>query len=384
MCHIAAVTEVFPKGQKCIAVNIEYDRAVDAKSIDQDTYCVEGRTISGVRVEGTKVEISLSSEDSGSDTYFPGQPWEHKLPKLETARESVRQIKTIYGVDKTVMDSWDSCEISDIIINRLTDRFVQGEYKGLRYNLFIPEDYDASRKYPIVQFIHDAAVCGPDTKLTLSQGMGALVWVREEEQKKHPCFVLAPQFDAPSIVDDDWNVDIRLETAKELLDQITEKYSIDRNRIYTTGQSMGCMASIVLNVRYPDYFAASLLVAGQWDERQIGGLERQHLWMINSQGDAKAFPIMNQMNCQMEKRGARIAHKVWRADLPQEEYKRIAEELIGTGTNIIYTPYELESIADGWHSNGGEHHVDTWAHAYEIEAVRDWLFSNVRTGKEQE
>lgn len=93
-------------------------------------------------------------------------------------------------------------------------------------------------------------------------------------------------------MDDEWNVDERLEDAKVALDNVLDLYSIDRNRIYTTGQSMGCMASIVLNIRYPDYFAASYLVAGQWDERNIPGLEKQKLWMLCSQGDAKAFPTM--------------------------------------------------------------------------------------------
>ncbi len=187
--------------------------------------------------------------------------------------------------------------------------------------------------------------------------------------------MLAPQFDGPPIVDDDWNVDPRLETAKRLLDWVCETYPVDRSRLYTTGQSMGCMSSIVLNVRYPDLFAASYLVAGQWDDRQIQGLEKQNLWMLNSMGDAKAFPIMNQMACEMESKGALVARKVIEAGATQEEYDEIAKELIATGANVIYTPYKIETVANGWSSRGGEHHMNTWKTAYDIEAIREWMFS---------
>ena len=252
------------------------------------------------------------------------------------------------------------------------------KYQNQNYNLYIPKDYDPNRKYPLVQFIHDAGACGKDTRLALAQGLGALVWASPEVQAEHPCFVFAPQFDGPPIVDDDWNVDERLEDAKEALDNVLELYSIDRNRVYTTGQSMGCMASIVLNVRYPDYFAASYLVAGQWDERNIRGLEKQKLWMLCSQGDAKAFPIMNQMCVNMERAGAKVFRHVINAGLSQESCAEITDEIAKEKPNIIFTPYRLETVADGWHSDGGEHHVNTWQTAYDIKMIREWMFAQCR------
>ena len=141
---------------------------------------------------------------------------------------------------------------------------------------------------------------------------------------------------------------------------------------------MGCMSSIVLNVSYPDFFAASLLVAGQWDEHSIEGLEKQKLWMICSQGDAKSFPIMNQMCVNMEIAGAKIVRRVIENNLSDDEYKKITDEILSDNPNIIFTPYKLETVADGWHSSGGAHHVGTWQTAYGITAIRDWLFKQKR------
>jgi predicted peptidase len=382
--NITAVTEVFPDGQKCIAAVLEYDVILAAQSVSADAFSVEARTIveaavsatpDGERGDGSFVTIRLSADDKNAKTFAPGNPWSGEGAKVQAPRLSVSQgkaLKTAGGEEIPPAGADENTAVK----NRLVEEFVQGSFEGLAYNLFIPRNYDANKSYPLVQFIHDAAVCGDQPECTLAQGVGALVWMTEEAQAKHECFVLAPQYAGASIVDDDWNVDHRLEVGKRLLDKIVSEYSIDTDRLYTTGQSMGCMSSMVLNLRYPDLFAASYLVAGQWDERQFegAGLWNKHFWMINSQGDAKAFPGMNQILCVLEKEGAQIAREVWDAKGSQEEHENSAKKLIATGANIIYTPYEITSIADGWSSHGGEHHITTWQYAYNEEAARDWLF----------
>ncbi|MCD7956116.1 MAG: hypothetical protein LUG93_10310 [Lachnospiraceae bacterium] len=417
--HITAVTEVGPEAQKCTKAILEYDRPIAADT-PMEAFLVEERTITGISVDGTAVTLELSLEDAAASTFHQGNPWKHTPTTIDTASVTVSQIRPIQAADGSTINLSDDRTAGGSVIDlpdhgtedgstinksddrtadegtistinlpddRVTDRndqvrnlvvddFIQGEFEGLAYNLFIPKDCVPGETYPLVQFIHDAGPCGPDPRLTLTQGVGAVVWARPGEQAKRKCFVLAPQFDGPPIVDDDWNVDPRLETAKRLLDWVCDNYPVDRGRLYTTGQSMGCMSSIVLNVRYPDLFAASYLVAGQWDERQIQGLEKQKLWMINSMGDAKAFPGMNQMACEMESNGAVVARKMISAKATQEELSETARMLIATGANVIYTPFRIDSVADGWHSRGGAHHTGTWKVAYEIEAIREWLFTN--------
>ncbi|MCD7765008.1 MAG: hypothetical protein LUH53_00600 [Lachnospiraceae bacterium] len=391
--HITAVTEVGPDGQKCTQAELEYDRLLAADTA-ADAFEVENRTITGIEVSENTVTLLLSPDDEAALLFHPGNPWQHTTTVLDTAAVAVRQCGPVRAADGSVLETasgglspvtGDGSDVSasvctpadknDRLRNLVVDDFIQGEFEGLSYNLFIPKDCEPGKTYPLVQFIHDAGPCGKEPKLTLTQGVGAIVWAKPEEQAKRKCFVLAPQFDGPPIVDDDWNVDPRLETAKRLLDQVCEQYPVDRSRLYTTGQSMGCMSSIVLNVRYPDLFAASYLVAGQWDDRQIQGLEKQNLWMLNSMGDAKAFPIMNQMTCEMESKGALVARKIIDAGASQEEYDEIAKELIATGANVIYTPYRIETVANGWSSRGGEHHINTWKTAYDIEAIREWMFA---------
>ena len=376
--HITAVTEVKTDGQKCVAAVITYRKEIDGKTLDTDVYEVKDRTVTGMEWEGNKITLQLDPADDEAATYHPGMPGKGIKSTLSEAKVWLCQKKAVKTADGEIVEPTEDWMESDKTFDALVDPFIQMQYGTQKYNLYIPKDYDSNKSYPLVQFIHDAGVCGEDTRLTLAQGVGALVWTTPESQKEHPCFVFAPQFDGPPIVDDDWNVDPRLEDAKAALDNIVDIYNIDKNRIYTTGQSMGCMASIVLNIRYPEYFAASYLVAGQWDERNIPKLEKQKLWMLCSQGDAKAFPTMNQMCVNMERAGAKVSRRVIEAGLSEEEYTRIEEEILQEKPDIIFTPYKLETVAAGWHSNGGEHHICTWQTAYDIGIIREWLFEQSR------
>ncbi|MCD8118420.1 MAG: hypothetical protein LUE29_02820 [Lachnospiraceae bacterium] len=381
--RITAVTEVFPDGQKCTGVELSYDCIFKEEMVTREDFEVQNRTVLSASVRpgkgegGCTVYLALSPDDRDAATYLPpGPPSEGGMAHVIPARVRVAQIHNLTAEDGSRIPE-APCDENDAVRNFLVDEFIQGEFEGLAYNLFVPRNYDAAKKYPLVQFIHDASVCSDEVLCTLAQGVGALVWMTEEAQAKQECFVLAPQFAPPTIVEDNGWVDERLETEKRLLDKIVRDYSIDPSRLYTTGQSMGCMSSMVLNLRYPNLFAASFFVAGQWDERQFrgSGLQNKNFWFLNSQGDAKAFPGMNQILVVLEREGAKVAREVWRADEFQETYRKKLEKLAATGANMIYTPYEITTVADGWHSGGGEHHVTTWKHAYGIEAVREWMFS---------
>ena len=382
---ITAVTQVFPAGQKCTRAVLEYDQVISAASVRPDIFTVQGRVITdayaasepdGTAADGRFVILLLSQDDEAAATYFSGEAWENISARLVRPCLTVSQTGTLQAADGTEVSSAPA-DGSTAVRNLLVDDFVQGSFEGLAYSLFVPKNYDPNRKYPLVQFIHDAGVCSDEPQCALAQGIGALVWMTEEAQAEQECFVLAPQFRMPTIVDDDWNVDHRLEIEKKLLDQIVSEYSIDRSRLYTTGQSMGCMASMVLNLRYPDLFAASLFVAGQWDEQAFhgSGLQNKPFWFIVSEGDARAFPGMNQILVQLERDGAKISREVWKTGLSQSDYSEMAHRLEAEGSNMIYTPFEITSVADGWHSSGVEHHMATWQHAYSIDAIREWLFA---------
>lgn len=269
--------------------------------------------------------------------------------------------------------------------NPVVDAFQQFEFTdpdtgiALKYNLFIPKNYDASRSYPLVLFIHDAGATSTDPQKTLTQGLGAVVWATPSEQAKHECFVLAPQF-STVIVNDESEATKELAGTVNLVGALASQYNIDADRIYATGQSMGCMASIEMIIRYPDLFAAALLVAGQWDATKMSVLTQAKMWVIVSEGDRKAFPGMNASMAALEAVGAKISRATWNGQATAEEFASDVDAMIAEGNNIKYAVLARGTVIPrGLPDDARNNHIYTWQIAYAIEGVRDWLFNQKRT-----
>lgn len=246
---------------------------------------------------------------------------------------------------------------------------------SLQYYLYIPENYDASQTYPMVQFIPDSSVVGKDTGVYLTQGWGGLIWATEEEQAKHPSFVVIPIF-TDTIVDDSFNHSQQIDVAMRLLQSLTETYSIDTDRIYTTGQSMGGMTSFYLSIAYPDFFAAYLFVGSQWDASLLSGLEDKPFFYIVSAGDVKASAGQADLLALFEADHAAYSHAEWGAKDDATAQDANVTAMLREGSKANFVTFTAgTTVAEGSASNSrmGEH-MTSFDYAYKIEAVRDWLF----------
>lgn len=245
---------------------------------------------------------------------------------------------------------------------------------SLQYQLFIPEDYDDSVSYPLIQFIPDASVVGKGTDAVLTQGWGGLIWATDTEQEKRPAFVVVPIF-TETVVDDNANHSEQIEVALRMLQSLTETYSIDTNRIYTTGQSMGGMTSFYLNATYPEFFAASLFVGSQWDVSVLQGLEEKNFFYIVAAGDPKASAGQAELMALFDKDGAAYSHAEWSAQDDSDTQNKAVANLLAEGNKGNFITFTLGSTTTGGSSGGGAgEHMTSFDYAYKIEAVRDWLF----------
>lgn len=249
----------------------------------------------------------------------------------------------------------------------VADDFRQEEfispYTGqvLPYNIYLPKDYNPAEHYPLVLFIHDAGVASGDVTHTLYQGNGATSWAEPEAQARHKCIVVAPEYPVITI-DDNWNYSHHLDATIALLKELQTKYSIDPKRIYTTGQSMGCMSSIVLMLKEPDLFAGALLVAGKWNPSLMGPLDRQNIWIISCEGDTSSNSLQGQAVELWRSQGTKVSEATWDMTLPKEQLSEEANKMRAEGNHLLFT-----------HLTGGNHRA-TWFVAYGIEGVQDWLF----------
>ncbi|HTN76737.1 MAG TPA: prolyl oligopeptidase family serine peptidase, partial [Pirellulaceae bacterium] len=172
-------------------------------------------------------------------------------------------------------------------------RTFKGEQGELKYRLLKPKDYNAKEKYPLVIFFHGAGERGDDNAKQLVHG-GA-DFASDAVQGKYPCFVVAPQCPTnQQWVDVPWSADKHAMTEKpskslqlsfELLEALRKEFSIDGNRIYVTGLSMGGFGTWDAIQRKPDYFAAAAPICGGGDTAQAKAIAKLPIWVFHGDTD---------------------------------------------------------------------------------------------------
>lgn len=212
----------------------------------------------------------------------------------------------------------------------------------LPYRLFLPEKPESNQKLPLLIHFHGAGSRGNDNIMQVTAGY-ANVFATDEMQKKHPCFILAPQC-PERWVDTDWTllkheqppITRYMQNAIKIISQVLAKYPIDKSRIYLTGQSMGSFAVWDILCRKPDMFAAAIAICGGADETKAPLI--------------KDIPV-------------RVFHGTLDDTVKVERSRNIVQALKDAGGNPIYTEYP-----DIKH--------DSWVNAYKEKGLQDWLFSH--------
>ena len=385
-----AITEVFGDGQKMTAVVVGYDADIDNAMLSMSSFAVENRTITSVYAStsakpadhgenGRFVVIELSPDDDGAATFAStGRSMERT-----DAAATVTQIGTVTTVDGQSYDPTDLAvpitSTSNLIVDDF-DQLVFSEPKTgdvVEYNVYLPENYDPMRAYPLVLFMHDAGVTSTVVDTTLVQGLGAVVWASPEEQAKHEAIVLAPQFSvqvAGGSEDTSW-----VETVVDLVNHVADRHSIDRSRLYTTGQSGGAMLSLAIMIKYPDFFTAAFIVAGQADPDKVAPLAKTKQWIVVAEGDMNAYPTQNAMTEVYEGLGTRVSRATWSGLSTAEQFADQVAAIEAQGASINYTVLAKGTVVpEGQTDDPGSNHIKTWRIAYTIEGIRDWLFAQVK------
>ena len=159
----------------------------------------------------------------------------------------------------------------------------------MQYRLFVPPGYSAARRYPIVLWLHGANGRGSDNLRQISGGnfLGTHVWTAAEIQDKDPVFVLAPQVEntkAWSRPHVNTGMPVSLRMAFEILDAIEKEYSIDRDREYVAGQSMGGEGVWAALALAHGRFAAAIALCSDGFDDQVKPDAKVPVWIF--QGDA--------------------------------------------------------------------------------------------------
>lgn len=397
--EVTAISRVLGDGRKVATVILEYDTPINNKSLNTGSYRVDGKEVMRVYANNqpeksekgrngqyviieVKAEVDLYAQpkqpsqaameqkkerdrmqggpglkagwSTGGDDEYPGNAVIWQTGDIKTVGGKIYKADTA-----EIRSTEEKCLVAD---DFKQEEFVS-PYTGqvLPYNIYLPKDYNPEEQYPLVLFIHDAGVASGPVKQTLYQGNGATSWAEPEAQARHKCIVVAPEY--PFItVDDNWNYSHHLDATIVLLKELRNRYSIDSRRIYTMGQSMGCMSSIVLMLKEPDLFAGALLVAGKWNPALMGPLDQQNLWIISCEGDVSSNTLQGEAVALWRRQGSAVSEATWDMTLSSEQLSEEADKMRKEGNHLLFT-----------HLTGGNHRA-TWFVSYGIASIQDWLF----------
>jgi predicted peptidase len=146
---------------------------------------------------------------------------------------------------------------------------------NFNYLLYLPDDYDSSKKFPLVVFLHGAGERGNKLELVKRHGPPKLI----QEGSKFPFILVAPQCPEGRR----WT-HFLLELSL-LIDDIQSNYSVDENRIYLTGLSMGGQGTWALAIYNPDKFAAIAPICGWTDTFEACKLKELPIWVFHGEKD---------------------------------------------------------------------------------------------------
>jgi predicted peptidase len=233
----------------------------------------------------------------------------------------------------------------------LDARFEKRVHHGswaMPYRLFRPSE---TGKAPLVLYLHGSGGSGDDNQKQLGLGniFGTLLWALPENQKRVPCYVLAPQTDrgwarykespgGPAQVTSGFGDGARL--ALEIVQGLVRELPIDDRRLYVTGQSMGGAGVWNMIAHRPHVFAAAAICCGSLTQDEVTPLVHMPIW--NFHGDADQT-------------------------VPVAVSRRRIAALRKAGGHPFYTEYA-----------GVDH--NSWEWAFTEPALPAWLFSQHRAG----
>jgi len=225
------------------------------------------------------------------------------------------------------------------------DRTATVEGVTYRYQVYVPADYTADKKWPVVLFLHGAGERGDDGLAQTNVGIGTAI--RAHADRYHTIIVM-PQCRKNVF----WQAPEMEKQALASLAQSIKEFNTDPDRVYLTGLSMGGYGSWALLQEYPGKFAAAVIICGGIVPPPSAKMPAPT--SSDPYGDAA------------KKIGAAVPIWVFHggADpvVPVTESRKMVEALKALGSSVKYTEYE------------GVLH-DSWVKAYADAETPAWLFS---------
>jgi len=179
----------------------------------------------------------------------------------------------------------------------------------LRYRIMMPKDFDESKQYPVVLFLHGAGERGNDNKTQLVHG--SKLFANQQNMENYPAIIIFPQ--CPK--EDYWS-NVKRDYSKkglekfrykrlgkptksmklvlDLMDEFTRNSYVKKEQVYVGGLSMGGMGTFEIINRRPDMFAAAFPICGGGNPKSVSKYANKiALWVFLGGKDDVVHPYFS-------------------------------------------------------------------------------------------
>ena len=157
------------------------------------------------------------------------------------------------------------------------DTYFESSYGRLEYGFYVPQSYDSNSVYPLIMYLHG---WGNNYPVYLN-------WYLSSIQEQNPCFVFTPRTPTDWADWSGWSYQLSepMTAALHVLDSMLTVYSIDTNRLYVYGISMGGEGTFDLLDKLPGKFAAAMSVCGGGQPWWAENISKTPFWMFHGSAD---------------------------------------------------------------------------------------------------
>ena len=179
----------------------------------------------------------------------------------------------------------------------------------LPYRILLPENYDASERYPLIIVLHGAGERGNDNVKQLTHG--AKLFLQPSVRKKYPAIVVFPQCAENSFWSNvtigssngkatfdfkpDGEPTVSMKLAEQLVKKLMNEYRIEKKQVYIGGLSMGGMGTFELVRRMPNVFAAAFPICGGGDPSTAQQIKKTSWWVFHGAKDDVVPPVLSEI-----------------------------------------------------------------------------------------
>ena len=181
----------------------------------------------------------------------------------------------------------------------------------LPYRILLPANYDPTKTYPLIVFLHGRGESGNDNEKQLTHW--ARLFLTDSNRNQYPAIVVFPQCAATNYWSNvqavatgtknskrsfyfipDGDATSQMKLVMGLVDNIIRRYPVQTKQVYAMGLSMGGMGVYELVRRKPGMFAAAVAICGGAHPATAKQLKKTNWWIFHGAKDDVVLPEYSQ------------------------------------------------------------------------------------------